>query len=161
MFLLMIILNNHGDNDQNKKKNSKKDRKFNNIKTKNNEHKNEKKGKKNKKYSDKDSFLIEDWKSFKEDENEFSYNNLKNFLLSDSINFYNKDILSEKKIEIDILNSYSNKQFLITNISNCCELKKMFFDEKIAFKLKLRKYKINAIIEKVRFDINNLDIDYN
>ena len=37
----------------------------------------------------------------------------------------------------------------------------MFFDEKIAFKLKLRKYKINAIIEKVRFDINNLDIDYN
>ena len=29
----------------------------------------------------------------------------------------------------------------------------MFFDEKIAFKLKLRKYKINAIIEKVRFDI--------
>ena len=51
---------NDGDNDQNKKKISKKDRKFNNIKTKNNEHKNEKKGKKNKKYSDKDSFLIED-----------------------------------------------------------------------------------------------------
>ena len=37
----------------------------------------------------------------------------------------------------------------------------MFFDEKIAFKSKLSKYKINAIIEKVRFDINNLDIDYN
>ena len=59
-------------------------------------------------------------------------NNLKNFLLSNSSIFYDNDILSENKIEFDILNSYSNKPFLI-----------------------------NAFIEIVRFGINNLDIHSN
>ena len=155
---------NDDDNGQNKKKNTKKDNKFNNIKTKNNEPKNEKKNKKNKnnkKKSDKEYFAIEDGKSFKEDENEYRYNNLNNFTLSNSNNCYDIDILSDNKIEFDILNSYSKKPFLKTNISNYYELKKICFDDIIAFKLKLRKYKINAFIEKVRFGINNLDIDSN
>jgi len=80
--------------------------------------------KKKKKNSDKDSLANEDGKSFKEDEKEFSYNNIKNILLADSN-----------------------------------EIKKIIFDERVALKLKLRKYKINEFIEKVRFGFNNLDIE--
>ena len=46
-----------------------------------------KKGKKNKKNTDKDFFAIEDGKSFKEDENEFSYNNKKIFFYLIQVNF--------------------------------------------------------------------------
>ena len=56
-------------------------------------------------------------------------NNL-NFLLSNSSIFYDNDILSENKIEFDILNSYSNKPFLITNISNYHEKKKNYLMRK-------------------------------
>ena len=52
------------------------------------------KKRKKKKNSDKDSLANEDGKSFKEDEKEFSYNNIKNILLADSNNFYDNDILS-------------------------------------------------------------------
>ena len=115
--------------------------------------------KRKKNNSDKDSLANEDGKTFKEDEKEFSYNNIKNILLADSNNFYDNDILSENKIEFDNLKSYSYKRFLIIDNSLSDELKKIIFDEIVALKLKLRKYKINEFIEKVRFGFNNLDIE--
>ena len=152
---------NDGDNGQNKKKNSKKNSKFNNIKKKNNEPKNYKKGKNNKKNSDQDCFANEDGKTYKEDEGGFSYNNIKNLLLPDSSNFYDKYILSENKIEFDILKSYKNKRFLIIYNSFSDKLKNIIIDEKIALKLKWRKNKMNAIIAKFRFGIKKLILDSN
>jgi len=62
-------------------------------------------------------------------------------------------------LDNEFLYSYNNKPFSIINNPNYEDKKKLFFDEIISFKLKLRKNQLNEIIKKIRLGINKLNLD--